>query len=1263
MVVNAVYTIPELRPPSDTEVDKINDWLRLSFASFSVSGIERNKDADSLHCVLSNLLARGIPTICPPGTRKVILEECYGHDKVKYKNDPFKTDLQFNPGEGDDWSLPFWESTLTFSDLRTKLENRVIRALYYAIFAARMHRTLALLQSERELEGETIHIWCDIENEVIVDAVLTDYNNLLHAFHVLTANTRKTVFQRAPSEGQADFVFSFFSEIPRKDVVYVRDSMINTAPSFLHALPLTYVSLGEERQSQHLDQTGQQITKSEFYFRNAEISQSLHFLLEYIFGFKKFMPGQLAIINRILMRLDVVGLLPTGGGKSLTYQFCALMQPGMTLVIDPINSLMKDQYTKLVEFGVNQSTFINSLVTSEERDDRLDNISKLNYLVLFVSPERFHIQRFRDAFASSHQLGAFVHHVVIDEAHVVSEWGHDFRPSYLKLPDTINKMFSRISQNGSTSHRPTFIALTATASFDVLADVQRELTIDKGANLDEDTICALPPDAIDRKELHFDIVDVEQGHSRMQTDLINSKYHVLMEFESIKRLKYPILLDKVAALAKAEIITRDRHSSKYKGGAIVFCPTRSEILPNGVHAIKSIFDQNELLNVVHYHSGAELMKATPETIRKGGETEVISDNMDKFLNNEANLMVCTKGFGMGIDKKNVRATIHYSMPPSVESFYQEAGRAGRDRYPAKCTLLYHEHDILMNRNFLQNSFRSEAKEKHTSDELLNEIRYEPGFFVSIINSRLKDDFPGAQIKLNPYPTNNDWRTIYINGPWISNSRKSFCYGSIHVANGNVSDHSIMLGTTEERVKHKLQANENDITTLATSIRERTKEILSIYLQGEALKTWLNRTSDAGLAKRMESMEIGRTSAPVIVGFVNDYVHVLGEKLEAQFPIPENAERFIKGVTRWKQIIYSAYDFSFDEDEFVENFRMKVYRNCPQLQKNRCTCNGYGGLVNCNFSPIVTGYIETDLRSSFNHIRSLVDTERAIYRLNLLGVVTDYIVDYSGACFFVTFKKERTAYYINNLQQYYKRYLGEKTAIARAEKAAELIESSSTIPPLRDAIVEFVHQEIKAKRNKAIDYMAELCRDAISLGDDNEFRARIKYYFTSKFLSSNYLPKDSDDGKYFDIHLVEKYLDFVHNPPNGLGGPIDNFKHLRGACARYMTATGTENNMAIQVLNAVSIFALEASRINAAQDFLAKPLYNRLKSEYVEGLVNIGLYKPVNYYELSRVLYRIEQEIDNQSPLLGEEIRLMTETIKMRYQLKRLGELHMNLLNS
>jgi len=380
------------------------------------------------------------------------------------------------------------------------------------------------------------------------------------------------------------------------------------------------------------------------YHIRKDDTDGLLFFLQWIFRKRKFLDGQLEILERSLANKDVIGLLPTGGGKSLCYQLSALLQPGMTLVVDPLISLMHDQVDNLKQLQINAVASLSSDQPTQERNETIEKMVQRFILMLFISPERLQIQTFREKLGDM-CLHTLVPYVVIDEAHCVSEWGHDFRPSYLRLADNARRVCLH------RGFRPSVIALTGTASLIVLSDIQREIDI----NEDE---AIITPKSFDREELEYEVV-------KCGSDAKISKL-------TAKILELPQRFEK----------PRDSFFTNENAG-IIFCPH-----VNGSYGISEVANKvhqnlHDLIKNVKTYSGGQPRDHDPQEWK---QTKM--ENQRAFKENEIQLMVATKAFGMGIDKPNIRYTIHYNIPTSLEAFYQEAGRAGRDRHRAICMIIF-----------------------------------------------------------------------------------------------------------------------------------------------------------------------------------------------------------------------------------------------------------------------------------------------------------------------------------------------------------------------------------------------------------------------------------------------------------------------------------------------------------------------------------------------------------------------------------------------
>ena len=355
-------------------------------------------------------------------------------------------------------------------------------------------------------------------------------------------------------------------------------------------------------------------------------------ILKDCFGYDQFRPGQEKLIRAILSGRDVLGVMPTGGGKSLCYQVPALLLPGITLVISPLISLMKDQVSALTSAGV-PAAFLNSSLTGEQLRLVYQRARQGQYKLLYAAPERLAGEGLL-----SLAREAPISLVAVDEAHCISQWGQDFRPSYLKIAGFAAQL----------PRRPVVAAFTATATAQVQEDILRLLAM-------EDPVREVT--GFDRPNLYFDV--------------------------QAPRSKRSALLSLLQA-------RRDR-------SGIVYCATRS-----GVEKVWAYL-QERGFSAARYHAGLD--------------EEERRQNQDDFQFDRKTVMVATNAFGMGIDKSNVSYVIHYNMPKSLEAYYQEAGRAGRDGSPADCILLYSAGDVATAR-YLLDSGGNEA----LSPEVREQVR-------------------------------------------------------------------------------------------------------------------------------------------------------------------------------------------------------------------------------------------------------------------------------------------------------------------------------------------------------------------------------------------------------------------------------------------------------------------------------------------------------------------------------------------------------------
>jgi len=374
----------------------------------------------------------------------------------------------------------------------------------------------------------------------------------------------------------------------------------------------------------------------------------LEFFLDNIFDKPSFREGQFPIISNALNRNDTIGLLPTGGGKSLCYQLPCLLQPSINFVVCPIKSLMYDQNDNLVKTLVTNVSFITSDLEADERREIEINFEQGRYLFVWISPEKFQIPSFRDKI-SAIVANFSIAYAVVDEVHCLSEWGHDFRTSYLNLAKTIDKLSPK---DGNGAGKIKFIGLTATASVNVLKDIKIEFARQK-QRLEDENIKSLLD--YSRKELRFEVIN-DKGN---KIDKLKKLINELKDTESF-----------IETTEKAGLIFTPNVNGAY--GCYQVSNTLNTIYQNKVCWFSGDIPKRDVYD--------------EKTGRKiGTEPAMNRDEFNKFKlkvqkdfkDNKYQLLVATKAFGMGIDKQNIFYTFHYGLPSSVEALYQEAGRAGR----------------------------------------------------------------------------------------------------------------------------------------------------------------------------------------------------------------------------------------------------------------------------------------------------------------------------------------------------------------------------------------------------------------------------------------------------------------------------------------------------------------------------------------------------------------------------------------------------------
>lgn len=770
-----------------------------------------------------------------------------------------------------------------------------------------------------------------------------------------------------------------------------------------------------------------------------EKEQALKYFLRSIFRKDAFRDGQLQIINRSVQLEDVIGLLPTGSGKSLTYQLSSLLQPGIAIIIDPLKSLMKDQFDNLINNRIDGSNYINSNMDLNQKEIRLSKLIKKEFIFNIISPERLQIGEFRNKIKNS--TGRIFSYFVIDEVHCVSEWGHDFRTSYLKLGENARRYFK---SNKTDEETINFIGLTATASFDVLTDVQRELS------LGENTVVRL--NTMDRPEIAFSVSRVDQNHTKY-TQLLK----LLLE-PPIKLLSH--------------------------GPGIIFCPTKTN-KNNGVEHVHDFL----LSKIVNKTFGTFMGSSSNREEESRNESQIYEQNQDSFLKDEIDVLVATKAFGMGIDKPNIRFSVHFNYPNSIESYYQEAGRAGRDRFEAISTIIFanqkDEHDV--HEFFFNKSFKGDSKEFIILKELLTKISFPSSSRKERLSTELSESL-NSNIQINLWPSTNPSR-LYLKS---DGSELGLYYDLLANIIVNQKKLNLSDGYIEEIRKIIFRfldsENENDVGWEQEDFQSRP-----------------------GLEEELRNLEVGELFPQTIsIGFENGEFDRLSKVLA------------LEGLPCAKQTIVNEYKLNNDEFKFSKKIKDNILKTKLAID----------ALKNA----------DKKIREAYCLLRDEQDTFKAVYRLSLLGIIDDYEIDYNKRrILIVRLTKKDDSQYVENLFSYISKYVANEQAKHMREEII-LEQGDTIIQKCLSYLVKFTYEEIAKKRKQAIENMREACVLG-SNSSNEEFREFLNMYFDSKYYRE--LVVKTDSAKESNIDLVSEFIKRTE-------GRKSELKHLRGACLRLLT---------------------------------------------------------------------------------------------------------------
>lgn len=998
-----------------------------------------------------------------------------------------------------------------------------------------------------------------------------------------------------------------------------------------------------------------------------EAENILRYFIQSIFRKENFREGQLPILNRALACKPVIGLLPTGGGKSLTYQLSALLQPGITLVVDPIRSLMKDQFDGLLEIGIDKCDFINStLSTSKRTFIQKHELPFGQKQFIFLSPERFVIEDFRTAINTTISNKNYFAYCVIDEVHCVSEWGHDFRTPYLNLGINAQDICKT-----KTGDKVFLFGLTATASFDVLTDIERELQIGK-----TDGNAVVRYENTLRDELNYQIIETEvflkdkTGKSepikehwqisdaswkkfvgglkqlRIENSIIKGEEKIakfntepvlreLLEItfnQYLPRSQRENYINKFKGKESPEKIASDffisemlpklfiewkpilqKNGDAFNYGIIIFCPHKNGAL--GVKDVASNIEMKLPTEIIGTFVGSSDDDDVFKKKKDGTKTEdeISFENLKLFKENLQSIMVATKAFGMGIDKPNIRFTYHINTPSSIESYVQEAGRAGRDKKVSISTIFYNRqlfintdkkltyigkesNDSSLNRNsfynldrdvllyFFYNSFRGIDKEIVMINELLNEI-YAPLLtnlktLEVFINENLADEDVVLDLPNTDNPTFE--RTNYI-----------------FIKNGNTNIGYVKLNPL--RTQHNSEI-ENYIRREIESTSFVTKDDCRKWLS--SINT--NNISKEGIETIFKKKKIDE-SINILIPFENKY-HSKIDKNNFPKRITENTlSRDYVALLLSNKTLLDIQSSSIPYNLFIEKVLNALNENLDFIE----FINSFD-----NLHPTSKDLLNNDLqlKDFYYSPRSKADTAKAVYRLNSLGIIDTYTINYQDKYYSVSARKKSVSNHFQILEELFTRYTSQQRAKLLVEKVKEGQNGRSIYKTCTVALTNFVYDLVAKKRLQAIDDMIDLCEmsqseietltgEKIELPKNPTFqnqviKEEIYYYFNAK-----YSRKDNEAiekginvpaSLHYDFNrlnfeeLVWKYIDLTDTDETGEFRT--NVKHLRGSSQKMLRAYPEVPEF--MVLKSFSLFILSEttpSLLEDAKDEIVKAL--------------------------------------------------------------------------
>ena len=959
----------------------------------------------------------------------------------------------------------------------------------------------------------------------------------------------------------------------------------------------------------------------------------INFFIQNIFRKVSFREGQLPIISRALQQKPVIGLLPTGGGKSLTFQLPSFLQPGLCLVVDPIKSLMEDQVRVLKLNWIDCCDFINSNLRREDKVKKLIDFRYGETMFLFISPERFVMQDFRNIIQTIDvsTFGLAFSYCVIDEVHCVSEWGHDFRSTYLML----GKNSQRFAKT-KTAKAVSLIGLTATASFDVLADIERELQIQHNDVADaiimiENTI---------RPELFFRVTDVTARDriAELNDDFLNigsnlqklnnleliekSKRHHTENFNDVEAFNERILFKNEAG----ELINlSEKNQNDFF--AIIFCPVKGQ--KGNEKGVDFVYQ--------HLNSNSKGFFYSSETEE---ESKEVQEHFENFTTERTKHIVCTKAFGMGIDKKDIRSTYHFVYSGSLESLVQEAGRSGRDKKISEANILisrteYFKIDIYQffsdnkGNKLIQNKFTRKAA-RQSFEKKWNE---KANAFENISFLSLEETLQAIEMIDFSLQRRNGTKYNILPAESISELKAKL------KEKDNNDQYKYITEKYDDRNIHdyfheiSFKGVDTEKSQFLNLFKVKEFQLINGEMVNIEKQDTLANTFDNCKKETFQFIVTAQKKYP-------DSTEIICKLLGVN-PIAEiNPPYFIK---TFQEVVKSAYTYSHDFNDFL--FLLEE-NSVKELSK-------------------ITQEVKDKLLFVYSRDRETAnDTGRLIYRMHSMGFLEDYLIDYNkNNLYGCTFRKFNSIdKYTAIIEKYLRRYLSENTAMENISELKSRLSKTSLIENIIECLYflsEFSSKEIASKRKRATDEIESMLNTSITEDryvndwyEQNLFiKEQIYFYFNAKYARIGFkingkpfsLLDDYKDEGISKENILEKYLNVFRLD----GTEQNNYKHMMGSCKkilRSLSETDMNNEWLLRLLKAFAMYSVNnASYILEANEELESGFDNLYKDEAFHEN-DFEFIKPI----FKRYFEKLKENIqDNNETLRNIEIIHIQLLLKMQ----------------